>query len=664
MADVKITDLPEVTEVADDDQVLLIDVSANTAGPNGTDKRSVLARLADLLFKYDVETAAELEASNPIITGRRAICRERADANYILAAEGYTALPGDIVSANGRVWALVINGAVNVKWFGAKGDDASDDTTPIQNAIDRVRYLSVKPQGGGKVYLPKGIYRTSGKIEVYSDIAIEGDGKTLTYIKPLNSASFAANEAVIQSVDFENVQGTNLWDYYSPYANGLIMGFGIDKICIDGNRANVSNAGGLYIYGGKWSIGDISVISTDGHGIWTECGLPGTSTAGDDLHDYLNMHESYAENVYICNANQHGWYYRGPNDSAVTDLQVKTCGWGGLYQESTGNNSIGNLEISSFHAYSCACNHDADGAMVTLANANVQFMYVDASRKRGILTETSATIIDQLFVLGNDVANGGYDAITFDVPTQVNMIRNSEKVRTSGTAGKFLVINQPSIIGQLRTVKASGSTIQQKIVELNARCNIKNAVIEGYDVSGSVAIDVNSQKNDINVNISNCETAISYNSAGRNRVYINALGCTNDVTYGVSLASSDLLEVQTDKDSLSSYIVGKLTQTAISVKKSDVGYSASVTPNPKAYSYLQVGTLTGALTVNPTTTQQVGDVLRIQFQQDGTGGRNITFDTQYKSAYSNTGNSAFKRASIEFYYDGVFWVQNYFSGWF
>ena len=107
MADVKITDLPEVTEVADDDQVLLIDVSDNTAGPNGTDKRSVLAKLADLLFKYDVETAAELEASNPIITGRRAICRERAHANYILAAEGYTALPGDIVAANGRVWKLV-----------------------------------------------------------------------------------------------------------------------------------------------------------------------------------------------------------------------------------------------------------------------------------------------------------------------------------------------------------------------------------------------------------------------------------------------------------------------------------------------------------------------------------------------------------------------------
>ncbi|QDP61534.1 MAG: putative pectate lyase superfamily protein [Prokaryotic dsDNA virus sp.] len=609
-------------------------------------------------------TLAELQGMNPTLTGRRVICSDRADAPLQLAPQGVSLLPGDRVAANGRVWALVVDGEVNVKWFGAKGDNTTDDTTAIQDAIDRVRDISDKPQGGGRVYIPKGIYRTSGKLSVYSDVTIEGDGKTLTYIKPLDTATFAVNEAVIQTIDFDTVQGTNLWDYYSPYPNGLVMGFGIDKLCIDGNRVSVSNAGGLFIYGGKWQIGDIAVISTDGHGVWTECGIPGTSTAGDDLHDYLNMHESYAENVYICNANKHGWYYRGPNDSAITDLQVKTCGWGGLYQESTGNNSVGNLEISSFHAYSCDCDHDPNGAMVTLANANVQFMYVDASKKRGIITENSATIIDQLFILGNDSANAGYDAITFDVATQVNMIRNSEKVRTSGTAGTFLVVNQPSIIGQLRTVKASGSTLPQKIVELNDRCNIKNTVIKGYNVTGSIAIDVNSQKNDINANISNCETAIDYNTAGRNRVYLNALGCTNDITYTTAVASSDTIEVQTDNDSLSSYRVGRIEQTAISVKKADVGYSASVTPNPRAYSYLQIGTLTGALTVNPTTNQQSGDVLRLQFQQDGTGGRNITFDTQYKSAYSNTGNSAFKRASIEFYYDGTFWVQSYFSGWF
>ena len=611
----------------------------------------------------DVDTFANLAASSPVQDGQRFICQERANANYILQPSGYTALAGDVTFANGRVGELQIDSEVNVRWFGAKGDNLTDDTAPIQSAIDRMRGLTSKPQGGGKVYAPKGIYRTSGKLEVYSDITLLGDGKTLTYIKPLDTAVFTANQAVVQSVDFESTQGTNLWDYYSPYPNGLVMGAGIDKLCIDGNRSNVANAGGLFIYGGKWTFGDVSVISTDGHGIWTEAGIPGTSTAGDDLHDYLNMHESYAENVYICNANKHGWFYRGPNDSAMTDLQIKTCGWGGLFQESTGNNSVGNLEISSLHAYSCNCTHDANGAMVTLANANVQFLYVDAPARRGLLTENSATIIDQLFVLGHDRDKLGFDGITFNVATQVNMIRNSEKDRSSGVAGKFLVVNQPSIIGQLRTVKGAGSTVSQKIVELNAQCNIKNAVIEGYNVAGSVGIDVSAQKCDINANMKGCDTGIDYSTAGRNKIYLNALDCVTDINNVASYASSDSVEIQTSNESLSAQRVGRSTIKGLSIERFDIGYNASITPTPRGYSSLKVGTLAGTLSFNTPTNPQDGDLLRIQMQQDGTGGHAVVFSSDYKTNYSDTGNTAFKRASLEFYYDGAFWIQNYFSGW-
>lgn len=52
-------------------------------------------------------TTAELENSRPTQTGQRAENRERANAQYELAASGYTAKPGDIVAANGRVWKLV-----------------------------------------------------------------------------------------------------------------------------------------------------------------------------------------------------------------------------------------------------------------------------------------------------------------------------------------------------------------------------------------------------------------------------------------------------------------------------------------------------------------------------------------------------------------------------
>lgn len=55
----------------------------------------------------------------------------------------------------------------------------------------------------------------------------------------------------------------------------------------------------------------------------------------------------------------------------------------------------------------------------------------------------------------------------------------------------------------------------------------------------------------------------------------------------------------------------------------------------------------------------------IQVQQDGTGGRALTFDSNYKTNYSDTGNSAFTRHTIEFIYDGTFFIQQgAVSGWY
>ena len=553
---------------------------------------------------------------------------------------------------------------VSVKDFGAKGDGVTDDTAAIQAAIDSVK--GVEPTGGGVVELPKGIYRTSTSLNLYSNICLKGDGLSRTYIKPLDTATFTANEGIIQSKDFSTVQGTNIWDYYSPYPDGLSMGVGLRDLCVDGNRGNVANANGICIYGGKWNLDNVASTNTSGHGIWTEAGVPNSSTSGDDLHDFINMHEAFSSNIYISNADKHGWLYRGPNDSSIGDVQIKTCGWGGFYQESTGNNSIGNLEIRSLHAYSCQCTHTADGAMVTLANANVQFLYVDASYKNGVLLENAATIIDQLLVLKNNQQNAGsYWAAIIDAPAQINTIRNSDFQRTSGSDGGLVKVNASgTLIGQIRTVQSSGTTIPQIGVQLNASTLIGLANIDAYDSVGSIALDLRSSKVNATLQAKNCVKAVSYNTAGRNALNINTETCTTDIDYVVDPSRTDDITLLSSNKTRAERNTGKLISSAINLDITNVASTSSYTPDMSAVSYIKMLNLSNAITFAAPTNATTGDVLDIYVQQNATGGYNITWDSSYKTAYVDTNNSAYKRHNITFVYDGSYWIERSRTGWF
>ena len=64
-------------------------------------------------------------------------------------------------------WVRQYDGAVNVKWFGAVGDGATDDTASIQSAIDNTV---------GKVYIPKGVFLLSSTIKLKIETILIGDG--------------------------------------------------------------------------------------------------------------------------------------------------------------------------------------------------------------------------------------------------------------------------------------------------------------------------------------------------------------------------------------------------------------------------------------------------------------------------------------------------------
>ncbi len=86
----------------------------------------------------------------------------------------YVAPSSDLTGASGA-WVRQYSGAVNVRWFGAVGDDNKDDTVAIQAALDfRVP---------NDVYIPNGVYKITSTLILNNAVGVNtcsvyGEGKT------------------------------------------------------------------------------------------------------------------------------------------------------------------------------------------------------------------------------------------------------------------------------------------------------------------------------------------------------------------------------------------------------------------------------------------------------------------------------------------------------
>jgi hypothetical protein len=89
----------------------------------------------------------------------------------------YTKLKADSAQSNGLKWQR--EEVFNVRDYGALGDDSNDDTAEIQAAVD-----AAEANGGGTVFLPKGIYKTTSEILNNSNgVRIVGESRSGTVVK-------------------------------------------------------------------------------------------------------------------------------------------------------------------------------------------------------------------------------------------------------------------------------------------------------------------------------------------------------------------------------------------------------------------------------------------------------------------------------------------------
>jgi polygalacturonase len=105
---------------------------------------------------------------------------------------------------------MITGAPFNVKDYGAKGDGTTDDTSAFAAAV-----TAVSSNGGGALYIPKGIYKYTNFLIDCSNVRVYGDGTGITVLQP---------NGWIDGIRFANGY---------PSATALLSDVGIQNITID-----------------------------------------------------------------------------------------------------------------------------------------------------------------------------------------------------------------------------------------------------------------------------------------------------------------------------------------------------------------------------------------------------------------------------------------------
>lgn len=123
------------------------------------------------------------------------------DATSTEADNGGTII--QVTSVTTGRWKMKYSGAINLKWFGAKGDwngtSGTDDSTALSNAIASIAT-------GGNLYVPSSKFYigTGYSVTSRTDINIYGDGKSSQFIYAGSFNINGSSNITLRNLSFEN----------------------------------------------------------------------------------------------------------------------------------------------------------------------------------------------------------------------------------------------------------------------------------------------------------------------------------------------------------------------------------------------------------------------------------------------------------------------------
>jgi hypothetical protein len=226
----------------------VIPAAASGGGGDPTSASAILALITrDTYAELTAIAAADRFAGMFVYVAGRGAAGDGADGWWRFdATSSTTANAGTVLAPDvgtGRWFRQFEDGRYNVRWFGAVGNNSTNDDTAVAAAVAAIVTTGTYP--GGVLYFPRGQYRLATTITLPDYTTIEGDGQTTSRLNFADQSSgvgiteggqsyfLGVKDVMIENtfshgIELTDTSGTRLENLY-------VLSCGGDGIKISGN---------------------------------------------------------------------------------------------------------------------------------------------------------------------------------------------------------------------------------------------------------------------------------------------------------------------------------------------------------------------------------------------------------------------------------------------
>lgn len=354
-------------------------------------------------------------------------------------------------SGNQLVAELILTDPINVKTFGAYGDDTHDDTQAIQKAIN---YGFSK--GIYTVFLPNGTYKTTDPIYLLEKCELRGENKDSAIIHKTGNGTGSVSginaDAIIILADSTYATGTTVSTDVrnSEKINNLKLNGNIDSYVSGKSDAQKQYAIWCIGYAPKTAIDNISISGVD-------VGIEAKGMYVSHISDIFGLHAFYAgikitvesQGIIVSNINTLATHDVGIMLSGATYGSMQAC----LVEWAYGGYAY---RFSNWHGEMNGCGYElGDGPHIGISAVDSKISLVGGYFYSGSPNENNNIMIDlagSSFTLRDSVIGTYNQSIQYDgkffnlynsniVIDETNKFLGSFAQDSTGSGTAFCTIN-------------------------------------------------------------------------------------------------------------------------------------------------------------------------------------------------------------------------------